>query len=98
MSYSEYPSTLKEVKPGRPFFMLNYSGLYMKVVTDKNVFMFRGPYEKVNNPFSSVLPEQFVVVRAVDVHSMAEGSHLPIVNLTTGELTWMSDSKPIRIT
>lgn len=27
----EYPSELGDVQPGRPFFMLNYEGLFMRV-------------------------------------------------------------------
>ena len=97
-NWPEYPETIGVVQPGRPFFMLNYSGLFMRVTTGANDYKFDMNKRVKKVDFGSeAFPNELYLVPVESVHALNDANHVPIVNLTTGLLTWMSKDKPCRV-
>lgn len=78
--YHPYNVILEEIAPGRPFMMVNYHGVYIRVDSEKE-FKIKRPAAMgtLEHPFNG------------DTH------YLPVVELTTGRLFYMSKKKPCMI-
>lgn len=97
--WSEYPTSLENIEPGRPFFMLNYSGLFMKVRVTENYYRFtmKKCIQKIDVGTPS-FPREVYFVPCDDAHLLNDdGHHVLIANLTTGELVLMSKEKPCKV-
>ncbi len=68
--------TLDKILYGRPFMMVNYSGVFIRVFGDPKSMTFERHRGSNPLPFND------------------DGSHVPIVELATGKLSWMSKEKP----
>lgn len=76
MSSHPYNVALGDIKPGKPFMMVNYPGIYIRVEADAK-------YEI----------RKFNVFDTLTLFN-DDGIHVPIVELATGHLFYMSKIKP----
>lgn len=75
-----YTTELGNIAPGKPFMMVNYSGVFIRVKADSKYLMKRpGAMGMVEYPFND------------------DGNHIPIVELATGILSYMSKIKPCMV-
>ena len=72
-----YTTELGNIAPGKPFMMVNYSGVFIRVAADKE-YLIKRP----------------AAMGMTEYSFNDDGNHVPIVELATGQLSYMSKMKP----
>jgi len=81
MYYEVYTTPLEKVPFGAVFLMLNYMGAFMRVRAEDGLLAV--------HPMRAGGPEP--------VPFNDDGVHVPIVEVSTGRLSWMAKVKPCRV-
>lgn len=73
-----YTVELKDVQPGRPFMMVNYPGIFIRIFCKSRIVIAR--------KLDAAIP--------ADHDFNDDGCHVPIVELSTGNMSYMAKIKP----